>query len=216
MEESLTRTAARTHWIAKRGFDPVVNLRKSYATALSPRPSSLSCPALKGSFRMQPVKCGNLFMSFAINCDDRVVRLRTLQQATGSRTLWMLNTRPNVFSNVRANRSCAQNILSSGNQPSFGTSTTQWMYKLEPAGSCSVYNMMAKSSTGAGKYLSVNGDCTGFEWRADPGVIGSKWNISESKFSAIVIGIRLPDAKSLCHRNLCISRFTLFSLAFLH
>jgi hypothetical protein len=162
-----------------------------------PPPPPLSCPNLKGSFRIQPVKCGNLYLSFATKCDDRVVRLRTLQQATGSRTLWMLDTATNVFANVRSNRSCSANILSSGNQPSFGTSATQWMYRLDVAGSCSVYNMLAKSSTGAGKYLSVKSDCTGFEWRVNPDTIGSKWNMSKYEVHGMPRGTCLPSAAKI-------------------
>jgi hypothetical protein len=142
-----------------------------------PPPPAITCSRFRGSYRMQSSKCTGQFLSFAINCDDRVVRLRTLQQATGSRTLWMLDTSINVFSNVRANRSCEQNILSSGNQPSFGTDASQWRYKIIPAGSCSAFNLMAMSSTGAGKYLSVRSDCAGFEWTVQSSESRAIWNI---------------------------------------
>jgi 5'-nucleotidase / UDP-sugar diphosphatase len=145
--------------------------------SISPRPT---CSNFVGVYRFKSELCSNKYLAAPVNCKDNVVRLFDYRQAgpaSFGRRDWNLNAAPNTFTNVRsaARDGCDAVILASNNQPTFGSKTSLWQYKLVSTESCSIISMLAKSGDGKGLYLGVKSDCSGYEWKTSRTSSAAKW-----------------------------------------
>jgi hypothetical protein len=171
-EEGLTRLAATKYWNAKMeaAQEDNENVENTGRRLMQ------SCPKkLNGLFTLRSVKCSR-FLAFYSNCGDTSLRLVRTATALGR---WRLNASVNRYGNIVANRSCGSSLLGSAGYPRLSRGASTWQYKLIRVSSCDTYTLMAKSSTGKGKYLSMNGDCTGFTYRTKANS-NSRWTLGKS------------------------------------
>ena len=141
------------------------------APAPSPPVTENSC-SYYGVYRIQSVKCTSHYLATMSSCTNSTVVLRTLNQVSGNRVRFTLNSyatgKQAKSAPVASLRQCPGKYLtgpSGTRQPTLGGSS--WRYQIVPTGDgCDIVNFIS-GNRASDQYLGVNDACNGFTWYAD-------------------------------------------------